>query len=141
MKIHQHLFFTFVLIFFLGLAQNAIAQSIKYNDQDEIKAITGLLENKTGCERPETFTGKILKIKTYEEAKVLSYELFLLLTSGKKQNFYLIIQRQAISNVGNTASAVKAVKDFLQKDKKLRIKARACGNAGLMTPEEIIRLN
>lgn len=142
MKIHQHLFFTTVLIFLLGLTQNALAQNIKYNNADEITAITGLLDDKTGCERLETFTGNIFKITTNEAGnKLLSYELSLLLASGKKQKFYLTIERQVISNVGNFAIADKAVKKFLQKNKKLQIKARACGGGGIMTPEEIRRLN
>lgn len=142
MKIHQHLFFTFVLVFLLGLTQNALAQNVKYNNADEITAITGLLDDKTGCERLETFTGNLFKITALETGNdLLSYEFFLLLASGKKQKIYLTIERQVISNVGTAASADKIVKKFLQKNKKLQIKARACGGGGIMTPEEIRRLN
>lgn len=73
--------------------------------------------------------------------ELLSYELSLILASGKKQKFYLTIERQVISNVGSFAAADKAVKKFLLKNKKVQIKARACGGGGVMTPEEIRRLN
>lgn len=62
MKIYQYLFFVAVLVFLLALVQNATAQNVKYNHAGEISAISGLLDDKTGCERLETFAGNIFKI-------------------------------------------------------------------------------
>lgn len=158
MKKHNNLFLMIALIFLLGLTQSILAQNAKYDNKGEIVSLRNLLPDKTGCEASRTFTGEISKIESFQKDDVLSYQFTLEMKSGKNEKFIAMISigeisrdatpddtikpvaKDKISRGGVPDDTIKPVNRLFQKNQKLQIKARACGNGGHLTAEEINRL-
>ena len=125
---------SFLFAFAFLICQETPAQTTKYNGRGDLLVMGGLIEDTTGCEPARSFSGTIAKIATVADTDaVVGYEIVLKLAGNKQLKFS--------ASVAKDAGAVLVDFDRLMtRNRRVGIKARACGSGGFMTVDEVRRL-
>jgi hypothetical protein len=119
----------------LSLTATAAAQkeTAKFNNNGDLIRISGLLEDKTGCEPSRTVIGRITKMTPLRGDNADSFEFSLKPAAGS-------ILR-VVATISHDAGAVLVdLENLLQPNRRVKVKARACGSSAIRTVEEITRL-
>jgi hypothetical protein len=123
-----------LLFFSLCISSNAVyAQSPAYAKFDSNSSTIGLynlLADTTGCETSRVFSGTIKKVSREVEGSASTYSFTV--DSNPKLQLHFIVLADEIPQ--------KAVEDLVAKNRRVRVRARACGSGGIWTAEEIRRL-
>jgi hypothetical protein len=124
----------FLVFFSIWLSSKAgFAQSPAYAKFDSRNATIGLyhlLPDTTGCERSRLFSGKVKTVSREVSNSIYTYSFTL--SSNPKLQIHFIIAADEIPQ--------KDVDDLVAKNRRLQVRARACGSGGIWTAEEIKRL-
>jgi hypothetical protein len=129
--------FTFVAMFlavFLASVSSAHGQTTRYNSRGDLLVMGGLIEDPTGCEPARSFSGTILKIATTaDNDKIVGYEIILKPNRGRQQTFQASVTKDA-------GAALVDFEALMIRNRRVGIKARACGSGGFLIVEEVRRL-
>jgi hypothetical protein len=102
----------------------------KFDSKSSTIGLYNLLPDTTGCEGSRVFSGKISKVRREAVDSLNAYN-FTLDTSPRLQ-FHFGISTAEIPQ--------KDVDGLIAKNRRVRVRARLCGSAGIWTAEEIKRL-
>lgn len=131
MKAHYYI----LTMLLLCLTATAAAQkeTAKFNTNGDLIRITGLLEDTTGCEPSRTLTGRITKVSPLRGDNADSFDFMVKPATGGALRFVATISQDA-------GAILVDLENLLQPNRRVRVKARACGSSAIRTVEEITRL-
>lgn len=123
---------SFICFFSANFVYSQSNSYAKFDAKGATIGLYNLLSDATGCEKSRAFSGTITKVSYDVGDSVYSYSFTLNASGGKRLNLNLVVSDDEILQPD--------VEDIINKNSRVRVRARQCGSGGFWTAEEIRRL-